>query len=475
MARTKYTAKKTTGALGVHADIPPASPPASSRRMNAARQVASLQALEILSSEDHGPDGAICNGCQNGSTMLSCDHCPQWTCYGIYGENDTQGCLTIRSREMLEAAVSFMCPACHRNNDRNRDKKKKTRYVGLYGANGGMEDAVVDVTKTTLHFFPPLDSRDTVLLLLAVRGAEHMIEPATATYALLNSFFGRGQGALHLATIFFDVSTPEGGNLYDNQLAAAVDFIQKNARRVVVYFITHATPDGDLHFSGPRIVQQNKITQSLPGHSNSPRAILNRLFTVELLDALRIVGETTLFLMVCGGYLGHLETTDWVNSAVRRRSFREVVSFGSKRLQPFWVSSFCARFVQRFYLEGAVYPAAMGDILGGDARLGAATDVVVIRHNPMDYSFPERIRYVWAQDIQAPYGTPLPTLCPVCHCFGTLSASNPADKDSLLRISCSQKDSDTGVRCNCELLAPVFPGRVRGSKLFYGEWLSETF
>ncbi|KAJ8694064.1 hypothetical protein PTI98_008997 [Pleurotus ostreatus] len=216
-----------------------------------------------------------------------------------------------------------------------------------------------------------------------------MIEPATATYALLNSFFGRGQGALHLATIFFDVSTPEGGNLYDNQLAAAVDFIQKNARRVVVYFITHATPDGDLHFSGPRIVQQNKITQSLPGHSNSPRAILNRLFTVELLDALRIVGETTLFLMVCGGYLGHLETTDWVNSAVRRRSFREVVSFGSKRLQPFWVSSFCARFVQRFYLEGAVYPAAMGDILGGDARLGAATDVVVIRHNPMDYSFPE--------------------------------------------------------------------------------------
>ncbi|KAJ8694065.1 hypothetical protein PTI98_008998 [Pleurotus ostreatus] len=155
MARTKYTAKKTTGALGVHADIPPASPPASSRRMNAARQVASLQALEILSSEDHGPDGAICNGCQNGSTMLSCDHCPQWTCYGIYGENDTQGCLTIRSREMLEAAVSFMCPACHRNNDRNRDKKKKTRYVGLYGANGGMEDAVVDVTKTTLHFFPP--------------------------------------------------------------------------------------------------------------------------------------------------------------------------------------------------------------------------------------------------------------------------------------------------------------------------------
>lgn len=150
---------------------------------------------------------------------------------------------------------------------------------------------MVDVTKTTLHFFPPLDSRDTVLLLLAVRGAEHMIEPATATYALLNSFFGRGQGALHLATIFFDISTPEGGNLYDNQLAAAVDFIQKyvltlialsitlslnlyrNARRVVVYFITHATPDGDLHFSGPRIVQQNKITQSLPGHSNSPRAV----------------------------------------------------------------------------------------------------------------------------------------------------------------------------------------------------------
>ncbi len=103
-----------------------------------------------------------------------------------------------------------------------------------------MEDAVVDVTKTTLHFFPPLDSRDTVLLLLAVRGAEHMIEPATATYQLLNQFFGREQGTLHLATIFFDVSTPEGGNLYDNQVAAAVDFIQKCVLALITYsLLTH--------------------------------------------------------------------------------------------------------------------------------------------------------------------------------------------------------------------------------------------
>ncbi len=57
MARTKYTAKKTTGALGVHADIPPPS----SRRTNAARQTtySNRDALDVLSSDDLGPDSAV--------------------------------------------------------------------------------------------------------------------------------------------------------------------------------------------------------------------------------------------------------------------------------------------------------------------------------------------------------------------------------------------------------------------------------
>ncbi len=54
-----------------------------------------------------------------------------------------------------------------------------------------------------------------------------MDEPAVTTYQLLNQYFGRGQGLLHYASIFFDLATPAGIAAYEADIARTVDFIKE--------------------------------------------------------------------------------------------------------------------------------------------------------------------------------------------------------------------------------------------------------
>ncbi|KAF4584651.1 hypothetical protein EYR38_001880 [Pleurotus pulmonarius] len=403
MARTKQTAKKTTGALAEHADIPkPTTAPRDTGTRSRAA-AASPNTFPTITSEELGEDNALCNGCQNGGKMVSCSKCPNWTCYNVAGDDDDgQGCLTVSSAALLDNNTVFVCPACHRNTERL--SKSSIPYEGFYTQEMvAIPGAIVDVSCTTLPFFPPMNTKETLLLFIAVEGAQRMDEPAVTTYQLLNQYFGRGQGLLHYASIFFDLATPAGIAAYEADIARTVDFIKEHKCRVVIFFVTHTTPDGDLHFSGPRRANRSKDSPMLPGFSNTPEAVLSSIFTVQLLDGLQLLKEkTSLFLLICGGYLGHAETCSWVDKNVRRKSFGEVISFTSKRFQPFWAASFCARFVHRFYVEEGPYPTAMSEILGGDARLGTATDITIVSHVPDTLVGLKKDLYYWAHNTRMP-------------------------------------------------------------------------
>ncbi|KAF4580246.1 hypothetical protein EYR40_003228 [Pleurotus pulmonarius] len=390
MARTKQTAKKTTGAIGQHADIPP----------------------------------------------------PTTTPKAGGGRTDSP--VPTRANTNVDDDLFLRLSSANLGEDN----------PGFY--NGKLEPiagAIINVSCTTLAFFPKLNTQETLLLLIAVRGAERMDEPAVTTYQLLNQFFGRGQGNLHYATIFYDLANSAGSEKYELDVTKLIAFIKRRGAtlshsiqraeftwlrcscRVVVFFVTHTTPDGDLHFSGPRPANRSKGAPMLPGNSNTPAAVLNRIFTEQFLGALQRIKETSLFLLICGGYCGHEETMQWVNSVVRRQSFREVISFTNKHFQPFWASAFCARFVQSFYLEDVAYPIAMEEILSGDARLGIASDVVVITRDKESLLGVQRDLYIWAQEKRSPYGFRLPTACPTSenfhrdsHCSFIHTASMPKVK-----------------------------------------------
>ncbi|KDQ25214.1 hypothetical protein PLEOSDRAFT_1106155 [Pleurotus ostreatus PC15] len=473
MARTKQTAKKTTGAIGQRADIPP---PTNTFQAGSGQTGTPLQ-THTTTSANNDTDGFIAFTSEdlgednpNGGKMLSCVKCPRWTCYDIVGDGDGEGCITIASADVLTEDTAFVCPACHRNGS-----PIAAPYYGFYTkAFEPIEGAVINVSCTTLAFFPKLNTAETLLLLIAVRGAERMDEPAMATYQLLHQVFGRGQGNLHYATIFYDLANSAGSGRYESDIAKAVAFIKSHTCRVVVFFVTHTTPNGDLHFSRPRPANRSKGAAMLPGHSHTPATVLNRIFTEQFLSALQWIPDTSLFLLICGGYCGHTETMEWVNSVVRRQSFREVISFTNKRFQPFWASSFCAKYVQSFYLEDVKYPIAMEQILAGDARLGIASDVVIISRDKDSLPGVRRDLYYWAQEKHSPYGFRIPSQCPTCLRLGTITSSTPSDfHGTKLRIYCTRRTN--GKRCTFEQLELIKEGRSKGSELLYGRWFTEIF
>ncbi len=116
----------------------------------------------------------------------------------------------------------------------------------------------------------------------------------------------------------------------------------------------------------------------------------------------------------------------------------------------------------------------MEEILSGDSRLGIASDVVVITRDKESLLGVQRDLYIWAQEKRSPYGFRLPTACPTCLCFGTLTSSTPSDfRGTKLRIYCARRVN--GKRCAFEQLELINEGRVKGGSRLYGQWLHEKF
>ncbi|KAF7441340.1 hypothetical protein PC9H_001689 [Pleurotus ostreatus] len=431
MAHTKQTAKKTTGAIGQCADIPPPT-----------------------------------NTFQAGSGQTGT---PLQTHTTTSANNDIDGFIAFTFEDLGKDNPGFYTKAFE-----------------------PIEGAVINVSCTTLTFFPKLNTAETLLLLIAVRGAECMDEPAMATYQLLHQFLGMAKATCIMplsSMIWRTLLAVEGTSLI---LPRQLHLSKGNCTcQVVVFFVTHTTPDGDLHFSGPRPANRSKGATMLPGHSHTPATmsplhvlrilnpnkfsqVLNRIFTKQFLSALQWIPDTSLFLLICGGYCGHTETMEWVNSVVQRQFFHEVISFTNKRFQPCWASSFCAKYVQSFYLEDVKYPIAMEQILAGNARLGIVSDIVIISHDKDSLPGVRRDLYYWAQEKHSPYGFRIPSQCPTCLRLGTITSSMPSDfHGTKLRIYCTHRTN--GKHCTFEQLELIKEGRSKGSELLHGWWFTEIF
>lgn len=192
------------------------------------------------------------------------------------------------------------------------------------------------------------------------------------------------------------------------------------------------------------------------------------------MDTAAILRQWNGSILSCDGQwstlIQFLQPSELVNS----QSFREVISFTNKRFQPFWASSFCAKYVQSFYLEDVKYPIAMEQILAGDARLGIASDVVIISRDKDSLPGVRRDLYYWAQEKHSPYGFCIPSQCPTCLRLGTITSSTPSDfHGTKLRIYCTRRTN--GKHCTFEQLELIKEGRSKGSELLYGRWFTEIF
>ncbi|KAL0955062.1 hypothetical protein HGRIS_003980 [Hohenbuehelia grisea] len=404
--------------------------------------------------------GSMCSGCHNGGQLLSCDFCYREICTR-QRKDEHKACITLNAGiDIDNPKIQFMCPACHVA----RDKYKP--YVGFY-INGQPCDAYVHKVRQVLtSFFPELRCKKMLIIQINLEGTLEMDEPVIETLCRLKKFFSREKVAIDLKTILFNFKErkrgPNGTEVYAQHLKPVIKSIPEY-KNVLIFFTTHATPTGDLHF--------------LPKNmgAESPEVILDEIFPIEFCAALKKVERSMLYLLVCHG-VSNPQCYQWVREQANSGVFTDVLSFSSGDFQPYYAAHMCAYYAQRFLIENARFPVAMPEVLQGSHRLGTSSKVVVFKQDcelqPMNRKlFPATAtQFYWSQRRYAPYGIRAPTDCRGCKRFQTIRTRLPPPNEenpTTFAFCCKQ--------CKYTKTKSIPVGREIGTEERGGSWHAEDF
>ncbi|KAJ8454485.1 hypothetical protein ONZ45_g19288 [Pleurotus djamor] len=304
--------------------------------------------------------GSLCCGCHNGGQVAQCNSCNLWVCCSVQSEGVMKGCLVVRSQKDIDD-LRFICPRCHIENTKRVKGSFDQRgapYYGFYVADCPVPEVLIDVRQSMLEFFPRLDTSTTVLLLITLRGCEHMTEPFLDTYHQLSGYFGPQQGTLKPVVLSFDFT--DGVQEYLVALSDAIATISDpSVTRVLAFFVAHDSEGGCIQFAP--VLHGNDGAVISPGASDEPKAVLEQVFTDALCSAMKNVKKSTLFFFVCKGAEGHAQTRAWMDATVQ------------------------------------------------NPRLGPSTNVVLFARHPDDNTKILRRLYYWTQAHCAPYGVRPPS------------------------------------------------------------------
>ncbi|KAJ8503446.1 hypothetical protein ONZ45_g10846 [Pleurotus djamor] len=482
MARTKQTARQSTGAPAVGKSLPPCHFTPDTLPTLTPKSVAKDGAVDVIRSETAGARNSLCRGCQNGGKLIQCNQCQRWICVEVDGgSQDADDAESLVQEDDDEGGT-----AAHRAIDTRTVTTERTPLTssvfirfssidaniplaqGFFTPSDEPLKVVVRVSQPWLFFFPEMECQETVILLIALRGTEDLHEPIAETFHRFKGFFGRDQGHLWLITVAFDLHSDP--SKYATNINEALAIAKgRSAKRVLTYVVTHSTAGGLLHYSAP--VPSTAKSPGYPAYSTNPQELLDRLFPNHFKSYLMSLDRSTLFLLVCRGIEGHVECKEWVKAAVRFGTFGEVISFSAPRFQPFWATTFCVEFFRRVYLEGQRWNNAMNDVLAGDPRLGASTPIVVAHRPPHGRAKVELTKFFWSHPTRAPSGLRIPTSCPKCKRFGTVSVKDK--KRSSVKFRCCAKLSSGG-KCGWKVSTKLEEEVVKVDVLDVnvGKWLS---
>ncbi|KAJ8507918.1 hypothetical protein ONZ45_g9761 [Pleurotus djamor] len=357
-----------------------------------------------------GEEIGLCYGCHGGGALMRCYSCAAKLCY----RTDTLGsyaCLTIQPNVDLNNLI-FCCPRCHAAVV--SEDGANVPYVGFYqnDANKTPAHILVKVTQNAECALRLLAPKDTLLISISLDGSRDFEAPMAQAYSCAAYYFTGCKAKLESVSLPFAFDKVTSLNRYEEGLKTVIEKLQ-SCKAAVVYFTTHCTPEGLLHFSGP----------SGPGSSDAVE-VLKTAFPPNFVHALRSIEHASLFFTVCSEYRGEAGVYEWMRDHVVNGTFKEAISFMGA-LQPQFVAPLAATFFQYVHIECEPASRCMIYALEGLRRLGGVGDVVLLEKNLnyghwTDGSIATH-RYFWSRYDLAPYGIPRPMQCPQCTCLHTLS------------------------------------------------------
>ncbi|KAJ3782307.1 hypothetical protein GGU10DRAFT_335659 [Lentinula aff. detonsa] len=355
----------------------------------------------------------LCAGCQDGGNLLHCEVC--------YGPPDSRKCIELHDEALKNVVqdqkIGF---GFFRRDDRST-----------------VTSAVKMIHSVRASFFSKLELVPMAMISIALEGMA--TEPFSMTLIEVEGYYLATPTPCIHASLTFDFSEGKRQK-YDTSFANMFAMLkQYNIKRVVVFFTTHSTPDGDLHFI-PNM-----------GGAASTSDLLEALFPAEFRTFLQPSDvDSTLFILTCGGVYVQKQSYDCFTELVRAHTFERIIAFPARDLQPLQTARWCQDFVRRILLQHESIQYALKSICDANPSVGPHTSIIIWHHfptHPISIDDSQTLltqKAIWCSSLLAPYGVRITEAqCPFCRCLrnGKTSFATSTDQNGqkFLVVKCTAR------------------------------------
>ncbi|KIM77371.1 hypothetical protein PILCRDRAFT_12012 [Piloderma croceum F 1598] len=391
MARTKATARKTTGGTAPRKDSKRSG---SSLAMN----ISSDESMAVVPAPNVPKliQQDFCYICINGGDMLSCDQCTRVMCKAHIPLPQSQG--------INVASSIFICVACHL---RIFASSKPAPFFGFYKGDINQSPSTwtpmskqplviqgdYQLTASSQVVAQPL-----LLLHFILASIEPKGHPARISAELLSAYLPAD--SFVYKEVVFNLTTDELVKKHICKATAFTGNLGKYSLDQVVIIITNHSHDitGDLYL-GPNLC-------------SSVEDFMQPLFPPALVSFIQ-PKLTTVIMMSCGALIGERDSFNAISDFVKRMSIDNLIAFTAKEFHASLVTLFFVDFTYRILIEGFDVNTSMTHMLAAmsQSHLARHTNVV---HMRLDTQTPmvDSTIYIFTNPRWRPWGNRLPPACP---------------------------------------------------------------
>ncbi|KAI0730425.1 hypothetical protein C8Q76DRAFT_792587 [Earliella scabrosa] len=285
------------------------------------------------------PDGrdVFCYLCQNGGGSLGCDNCLRVICrkhlVGIPTEDDLTG-------------LEYICPSCHSMKERGRDERAP--YMGLYRRDGIQRVPYLDhPLKLRVACRRPLHARcntePIIIVQLRLASLPEAGTPARVVHAAMEAYFpGDARANLVYIDVPYNVTSLDDVDVHLAALERKLSVLDRfQTGRLLFFIYTHSEEEsGDLFWA------DGAASETLDQWWDA--------LVSQRLEQAGIRMNVTVALLCCGALVAHSDQVQIIQKRAEKMHATYVIAFGAEAVQAALSNQFWLAYVNKVFIEGVV-------------------------------------------------------------------------------------------------------------------------